>query len=230
MTTLAFRAALVAGCAAFGLAGLALAAPQPPAAPDAPKVEKRVFVMRGDGPRHGPGRFHHRDPEKHAQHLRDVLQLTSAQEPALQAFIEGTKPEMKWERREKPDGDTPKAEPRPLTTPERLDKQAEMMAKHRAAFEKRAAAIKAFYAQLTPSQRKAFDALHMDGRGPRGGPRVRVFHHGPGEAPMAFDSDGDVLVGSLDGMDFDLEDFDVELPPMPPLPSRPPLPPKAPGA
>ena len=34
------------------------------------------------------------------------------------------------------------------------------MDKHRAMFDRHAAALKRFYAQLTPTQQKAFDALH----------------------------------------------------------------------
>ena len=58
-----------------------------------------------------------------------------------------------------------------LTTPERLDRMAAMMsehmAKHQAEFQKHAEAIKAFYAVLSPEQRRAFDALppHMFGGG-----------------------------------------------------------------
>jgi len=53
-----------------------------------------------------------------------------------------------------------------LTTPERLDKMSAMMSEHiarrQAEFQKHAAAIKAFYAVLSPEQQRAFDTLPME--------------------------------------------------------------------
>lgn len=101
--------------------------------------------------------------QRHVQHLRDVLQLTPAQEPALQAFIAAMKP---------PEGmmDKMRAEHEEmakLTTPQRLDRMKAKMAEHEAMMDQHIAAVKAFYAQLTPAQQKAFDALPpmMMGRG-----------------------------------------------------------------
>ncbi len=188
MTTTPAKAALLAGV--LSLAGFAAAsaatppAPPPPGAPDA-KVERRVMMKRV-GP-DGMAMRMHRDPEARAQRMRDVLQLTPQQEPALQAFLTAMKPEMRMERRERPAADAPK--PAPLTTPERLDKQLERMAKRQEAFTKRAAATKTFYAQLSPSQKKAFDALHRGGRGD--GPRVRMFRHGGPGGP------GPMVMGAL---------------------------------
>jgi len=229
MTSMISKATLLGGVTAIALAGLAFAAPA--AAPaDPAKVEKRVVIVR-DGPG-GPGRgmrFHRADPEQHARRLRDILQLTPAQEPALQAYIAATRPEMRFERRTRiapdagrPDGPPP---PRPtLTTPERLDRQAEMMAKRQAAFEKRSAATKTFYAQLTAPQKKAFDALGVGGpRGPMGlgGRAMHRADAGAGQAMAFRPEDGDVMFGALDdfGPDFDPAD-------MPP----PPEPPETPGA
>lgn len=207
MTSVFSRAALLAGAMTFGLAAMAFAGETPkPAGPDG---ERRVMVMGGPGGggMHpgGPGGMgmHHRmDPEKHAEHLRTMLQLRPDQEGALKAFIEATKPEMRTERRAAPAEGAPA--PKPMTTPERLDMAAKRMAEHQARFQKRAAATRAFYAQLSPSQQKAFDALHMVMRrmhGP-GGRDVRVMRrggaggpHGPGGpggpgAPMVWQGDG----------------------------------------
>jgi protein CpxP len=126
----------------------------------------------------------HGDPAAHAQHLRDVLQLRGDQEGALKAYLDGSKPpEMKeMIKDDGPDGDDRK----PLTTPERLDRQAARMADMAAVFQKRAAVTKAFYAALSPSQQKAFDALGPSLGGPEmGGPRMDVRrietrHDGPG--------------------------------------------------
>jgi Spy/CpxP family protein refolding chaperone len=47
-----------------------------------------------------------------------------------------------------------------LSTPERLDKQLDMMRKREAFAEQRIAATKDFYATLSPEQQKIFDAEH----------------------------------------------------------------------
>ena len=155
MTSVFSKTFLLAGAMALGSVSIGVAAPaSAPAAPEA-KVEKRVVIMRGgDGPGEGMRRGHRHDPEKHAQHLRDVLQLTAAQEPALKAFLEATHPVKHEMHKPRAAMGEHRPDHKPLTTPERLDRQAEMMAKHQAAFEKRAAATRAFYAQLTASQKR----------------------------------------------------------------------------
>jgi hypothetical protein len=121
--------------------------------------------------------------ERHAQHLRDALQLRPEQEPALRAFIEATAPkpgDFEKMRREH-------EERAKLTMPERLDRMAARMAERAQRFQAHAAAVKRFYAQLSPAQQKAFDAMpmHMGGRhgmrGPgRPGGMMRHGPHGPG--------------------------------------------------
>lgn len=118
------------------------------------------------------------DPEAQAQRLRDVLQLTPAQEPALKAFIASQKP---------PAPPAPEARSKALTTPERLDRQRARLAERLAEFDRRAAATRTFYAQLTPSQKKAFDALP-----PAGGQRreIRVERRMMGPGGPGRDHDG----------------------------------------
>jgi hypothetical protein len=124
----------------------------------------------------------HRDPAAHAQHLRDVLQLRPEQDGALKAFLEATGPgamkdAMKAGEMDD-DGDDR------LTTPERLDRQAQHMSKMAETFQKRAAATKAFYTALSPAQQKAFDALGPEMGGPRMTVRrIEARHEGhpPGE-------------------------------------------------
>ena len=112
------------------------------------------------------GRMAKHDPAEMAarrtEHLRTALQLKPDQDAALKAFIDATTPsagrraEMKQRHQEMAK----------LTTPERLDRMKAMMAEHQAMFDKRAAATKRFYSQLTPSQQKAFDAMGpMHGKG-----------------------------------------------------------------
>ena len=65
------------------------------------------------------------------------------------------------------------------------------MAEHQAAFKKRHDAIRAFYGQLTPSQQKAFDALHegMGGMGGMHGRGMRMMHPGGPGMPGMDDAD-----------------------------------------
>ena len=56
-----------------------------------------------------------------------------------------------------------------------------------AAFDQRAAAAKTFYAQLTPAQKKAFDALPQQGGGEHREIRIERRMMGPGGPPMAHD-------------------------------------------
>jgi hypothetical protein len=76
--------------------------------------------------------------------------------------------------------------PMPKTTPERLAEMEVMMTKHVAEMKAHNDATRAFYAQLSPSQQKAFDELpmmflsgHEHGMGP--GPMMMM--HGPMPPP-----------------------------------------------
>ena len=125
--------------------------------------------MADDGPG-GPGgppmmMGHHRfDPEAHAQHLRDVLQLRADQDGALKAYLAATAP-MDHDRMEHADHKSGDAPPKRLTTPERLDRETEHLTQAKARID----ATRAFYTALSPSQKKAFDTLGPMGEG-----------HGPG--------------------------------------------------
>ena len=175
MRRLALAASAVLAITASGGAALAQMSPPPPPPPapplpPLPPLPPMEAMMMGG---HDVMMMHHGkhgDPEAHAKHLRDVLQLRPDQDAALKAYLEATAPNkmaegMKWES--KIDNDD-----KPLTTPERLDKQAAHMTKMAETFQKRATATKAFYAALSPSQQKAFDALSPH----HGGPRMFVKH------------------------------------------------------
>jgi hypothetical protein len=159
------RPLLVGAVLAAGLAGASFAQPagQPGAGP------MQGHHMAGPGPGPGAamgGRMGHGDPAamaaRHTEHLRTMLQLTPAQEPALKAFVEAMTPagdmhEQMAARHKEMAG---------LTTPERLDRMKAHMAERMARFDKHAEATKRFYAQLTPAQKKAFDAMKpMHGHG-----------------------------------------------------------------
>lgn len=218
MTSIMSRAALMAGV--ITLAGVTAASAQThpaPPADGAPQVERRVVVMGGPGGMHhprGPGMMgggHKMDPAKHAEHLRDVLQLRPDQEGALKAFIASMTPP---ERPAPAAGAPPHHPDMPKTTPERLAMAEKMMAEHQAMFKKHNDALRAFYGQLTPSQQKAFDALHMGmGRHHRGGPgmgrRMRMMHPGaPGGAGMEGGPGGGMFI--IGGPD-DEQAFEIEL-------------------
>jgi protein CpxP len=144
-------------------AGFAQSPPPPPGSP--PHGGMRMMELKRP------------DPEARAQRLRDILQLTPAQEPALKAFVEAQKPPGPPASH----GGRDKAR----TTPERLDQQRARMVERLAAFDRRAAATRTFYAQLTPSQKKAFDALPAEG-GEHREIRIerRMMGPGPGGPPM----------------------------------------------
>jgi hypothetical protein len=141
--------------------------------------------------RHGPPR----DPAAHAQRLRDVLQLRPDQDAALKTFLDAIDP-MAMMVSMKPDGmggpmeDADKS----MTAPERLNRQAAHMADMAAAFQKNAAVTKAFYAALSPSQQKAFDAL-----GPEmAGPHMKMMMGGPGRHGMPMGEHKDERTGIME--------------------------------
>lgn len=184
------RLALTAAAAltlAAATVAVAQDGPPPPGMP--PLADDGPGAPDGPGGPGGPGgppmMVRHRfDPEARAQHLRDVLQLRADQDGALKAYLDATGPQGWGDRlkREKIDGP-----PKALTTPERLDLEAEHLARAAEAFKARAAATRAFYAALSPSQQKAFDALGPMAGGHGPGPRrmeIRRFKGGP-DGPRA---------------------------------------------
>jgi len=191
----------LAAVAALSVAGAAVVAvaqpapPAPPAAPGAPVTrERQVIIQRSDGI---PGRIERGDrdgrrggfdrgrrggpdrmamnPEARAERLRTLLQLTPAQNGALTAYLAAMAPPAMPAAAPRPASDTPP------TAVERADRMAEMAARMAAETKKRADATRAFYAALTPSQRKVFDT--MPGMG--GGRMIQIRQmRGPGMPGM----------------------------------------------
>jgi Spy/CpxP family protein refolding chaperone len=120
--------------------------------------------------------------ERHAQRLRDALQLRPDQEPALRQLVTALQPPAGERERLRQE----RGAMAQLTTPQRLDRMAERMNERAARFRQHADAIKRFYAQLTPAQQKAFDAMPMmgmgghHGMGGRGGGGPGMNHRGMG--------------------------------------------------
>lgn len=177
--------ALSASILILGACGAATAQPAPPPAPGHEMMGGMHDMGKGEmgkgGASHDPAAM----AQHHADKLRAALQLTPAQEPALKAFLaemgppEGMGGKMGMGEHMKGMHD----EMSGLTTPQRLDRMQTRMDEHRAMFDRHAAAVKRFYAQLTPAQQKAFDAMpmmgHMDHDGDRDGGH-RGMHGGKG--------------------------------------------------
>ena len=111
-----------------------------------------------------------------AERMTAVLQLTPQQKPALAAFLASMAPPEGARQARRAD----MGQMRDMTTPQRLAAMAARMAARQQAFARRAEATKRFYAQLTPSQQKAFDAMGPMGRGMGHGmgPGGKAGHHG----------------------------------------------------
>jgi hypothetical protein len=166
----------------LGLATAGFAQPATPPAPPAPTAD--------DGMHHHHD--HHGDPAQRrahmAEHLRTVLQLTSAQDGALNAFLDSMKPAGgDADHHGDMDHHDHDADQH-LTTPARLDKMLAHFDAMRAKMVARAAAVNTFYAQLSAPQQLAFDSLApmMMGRGGhegRGGGDGHdgMHHHGDGD-------------------------------------------------
>jgi hypothetical protein len=105
--------------------------------------------------------FHHLDPAqrdammaKRQQELHDKLKLQSNQEAAWQRFATALKP---GPRPEFPSRDAIAK----MSAPDRMDLELKHLKQHEIMMGQRLDALKAFYAQLTPEQKKTFDAETM---------------------------------------------------------------------
>ena len=162
---------VLAGLLATVGAGAALAQAPAPAAPP-PAM----------GEHHGDphmGMMGHQDPAKmqawvakHQADLKAKLKITAQQEAAWTTYAAAMQPPAHMDQRPM---SGQRAEMDKLTTPERIDKmqalQTERMAERSAMMKKHGDATKAFYAVLSPEQKKTFDAEHA-----HGAPK----DHGPG--------------------------------------------------
>jgi hypothetical protein len=105
------------------------------------------------------------------QRLHDLLQIKPDQETAFRTFVsslEQSRPQRE-QRGDGPRGQRQRGrqggEREALTTPQRLDRQAQRLADAQQRLQKESTAVKIFYAALMPDQRKAFDAMGGVGRG-----------------------------------------------------------------
>ncbi len=172
--------------AAPGLVFAQDAPPPPPGAPAAPPPAPDGAHHWG----HGPMVRGQWSPEgRHLRAIHDILGIKPDQEAAFQAYASALRPEPPAPGAGDHDGPD-RARITAMTTPERLDAMAKRMdareAKMRARFERVAVATKAFYAQLTPEQKRVMDSLPELRRGEgHGWDRGGMGHMHGGPAPMA---------------------------------------------
>jgi len=114
--------------------------------------------------------------EQHHKQLHDALKLTPEQEPAWKKLIESEQPKPSSA------GAAQRDDWSKLSTPERAEKTLELYKARQEHMTEYVAALKGFYATLTPEQKKIFEDMHASPqRGMRGkhGPR----HPGAGVPP-----------------------------------------------
>jgi len=107
-----------------------------------------VWSAPPDAPPPGPGR-HAERMERYRAELQEKLKLTPQQENAWKTFNEKMKPPA-WPRRDR-------AQSTDLPAPERMEQMLARMKEFESHMAERLAAVKEFYAVLTPEQRKVFD-------------------------------------------------------------------------
>ena len=134
------------------------------------------------GPRGGDRQKLFEDMQhRREQRLHDLLQIKPDQEAAFRTFVSSLD-QLRPQRGLRRDGagqgpqgqgaqgqggqgqagpgrGRAQAERATLTAPERLDRSAQRLAQAQQRLQKEAAAVKAFYAALSPEQRKAFDSM-----------------------------------------------------------------------
>ena len=98
------------------------------------------------------------------QKLHDALKLASNQEGAWQNYVSVIKADIPTSR---PDF----AAFKNMSSPEKMEKRIEFSKSHIAKMENHLAALKTFYATLTPEQQKTFDKAMSHGRHGRMGHR-----------------------------------------------------------
>lgn len=154
-----FQRAAAAGVLVLTLAGAAAASAQdrqPGPARDGQRAAERQKMFE-------------EFKQRREQRLHDILQIKPAQEAAFKTFVSSVGSKPRGEGR---------AEPKQLTTTERLDRMSQRLAEAQG----RITATRAFYTALSPEQRKAFDEIgpgmgrsmmaeRVRFRGPHGGPR-----------------------------------------------------------
>ena len=134
-----------------------------------------------------PGQRQQRMQKHHAQRmaeLKEKLQITPAQEGAWQAFTQAMQPPQP------PQKALDREEWARLKTPERIDRMRTLRSERNAQADRRADAVKTFYAALNPEQQQRFDQasqrMHGNGKGERQGREGGHGRHGPHGGGMMY--------------------------------------------
>lgn len=173
MKTLRKNVIIAMSVLSMGAASLTVHAQEAAAsAPAASTGAKATHEGHRGGPRGERGGNPAERMAKYQARLHDKLKLTAAQEPAWATFTAANAPV-------KPMGDwnAKREAMAKLSAPERMEQWIAMSKERIASQESRLASLKAFYAVLTPEQKKVFDdsvpgGKHGGMRGHHGG------HHG----------------------------------------------------
>lgn len=115
--------------------------------------------MNGRGNQH---EHHTKHMDEHHKVLHQVLKLTPAQEPGWQKLMESERPKAVANAAQPIDWSK-------MTAPERAEKMLELSKVRQEQMAEHVAALKAFYASLTPEQQKAFEDAHAAPRAGMGG-------------------------------------------------------------
>ncbi len=118
----------------------------------------------GCGHMGGNAERHAKMMEQHHTQLHDALKLTAEQEPAWKKLIESEQP------RPALSGGHPEDWAK-LNAPERAEKMLELSKARQVQMTEHVAALKTFYAVLTPEQQKTFEDFHAGPRGAMAGKR-----------------------------------------------------------
>lgn len=108
--------------------------------------------------RGGHSERHAKMMEQHHTQLHDALKLTAEQEPAWKKLMDSEQPRAAAQG-------GPAEDWAKLNAPERAEKMLELSKARQAQMTEHVAALKAFYAVLTPEQQKTFEDFHASPRG-----------------------------------------------------------------
>ena len=135
--------------ASAGFAAVAQTAAPAVVAPAGPRAEMQAHR----GGHRDDAQWQQRRQERRAQRLQQLkqtLQITPAQEGAWTTWVAAMQPQQRAQR---PD----RAAFRSMSTPQRIDAVRALRTQRAAEMDRRGEATKAFYAALTPEQKKTFD-------------------------------------------------------------------------
>ena len=162
-----FRKQLLIGITAIGFGAMGMSAHAQNTTGGVPAVEKAEAAQMHQPPTpEQRAKFEARMAKRQAK-LHDELKITPPQEGAWKTYIGQMKPNPSGMPMHRPSEE----EWAKQTAPERMDHRIDMMKKMETRMGERAAALKQFYAVLTPEQQKVLDKHFSHHHRGHGGPR-----------------------------------------------------------